>query len=139
MDEINLKVFNMQQYKIENLDEMKAKVALLTNDIKRSHTLSEDKTFDVRLVITELLMNAFKHSKNDDSVDVYLDDDYSSDEIQITIEDNGEGFDVENVLYTDSSTDLYSNNGRGIKLVNALCSEVSYNNAGNSVSIVFKI
>lgn len=139
MNKYNSKVFDMQQYKIENLDEMKAKVALLTNDLEKNHKLSEEKYFDVRLILSELIMNAFKHRKKEYFVDVFLDDDYSQDEIQIIVEDYGEGFDYKSVIESSHTLDLYRSNGRGIKLVNALCEQVTYNDIGNSVSIVIKI
>ena len=139
MNNLNLKVYNMQQYKIENLDNMKAAVAQLANDIERKHHLSEEKFFDFRLVLSELIINAFKHSDRGYFVDVFLDGDYAKDEIKITVQDYGNGFDVNEVIKKSNSHDIYNNCGRGIKLVNALCDEVEYNEIGNRVSIVMKI
>ncbi len=139
MNDFNLEDYNMQQYKIENLEKMKASVALLTNDIKKKHPLTEEKFFDVRLVLSELIMNAFKHSESGLFVDVFLDEDYSENEIKVIVEDYGNGFDIKEIMESMNSYDIYNNNGRGIKLVNALCENVTYNDIGNSVSIVMKV
>ena len=97
MNRFNLKAFDMQKYKIDNLENMKPIISQLANDVKIKFPLSEEKFFDIRLVLSELVMNAFKHSKSDEFVDIFLNNDYSDSEIKITVEDYGCGFDFDNV------------------------------------------
>ena len=139
MNKFPINVFNMNEYKIDNLNNMKSTVAKLTEDIKEKHLLSEEKYFDIRLVLSELIMNAFKHSRKDSFVDIMLDRDFADDSIKITVEDYGQGFDMHHVKRAVKGHDIYNNNGRGIKLVDALCETVTYNDLGNSVSIVIKV
>jgi len=139
MNNFNLKVFDMQQYKVDNLGNMKTVIERLTNDIKIKYSISEEKDFDIRLVLSELIMNAFKHSKHGGFVDVYLESDYNDEKIRIIVEDYGYGFDLKSVSESSDLKNLYDNGGRGIKLVKALCEKVKYNESGNSVSVVIKV
>ena len=139
MNRFNLKAFDMRKYKIDNLDNMKQTISQLANDIKIKYPLSEEKIFDIRLVLSELVMNAFEHSKSDEFVDIFLNNDYSESEIKITVEDYGCGFDFEDISEKQDPRDIYNNGGRGIKLVRALCENVTYNKMGNSVSIVIRV
>ena len=129
----------MQQYKVDKLDNMKATIKQLTDDINVKYPLNEEKFFNIRLVLSELIMNAFKHSKSGDFVDVYLECDCSEDKIRIVVEDYGHGFDLKSADEEAEANDLYNNGGRGIKLVRALCEKVRYNDTGNSVSVVMRV
>jgi anti-sigma regulatory factor (Ser/Thr protein kinase) len=139
MNNLSIKVLDMHKYKIDKLSNMKPIINQMTDDLKTQHPLSEEKHFDVRLVLSELIMNAFMHSKEDALVDVLMDSEYSDGKIKITVEDYGHGFDAEIVDASREFADIYDNSGRGITLVKALCDKVTYNDAGNRVSIVMSV
>ena len=56
--------------------------------------------------------------------------------LEITMEDSGDGFDTNQALPSFDGNDTLS--GRGIALVEALCSDVKYNDKGNCARVVYE-
>ncbi len=54
-------------------------------------------------------------------------------ELIITVVDNGQGFDVDSI-----KTDKNEYSGRGLSLVNSLCSNISFANSGRQVDVLFE-
>ncbi len=128
----------MMHYKVENINNMKPIISDLLDDVQEKYPLSEEKFFDVRLILSELIINAFEHSNKGSHVDVFFDDEYNSGKIKFIVEDYGYGFSHRDIE-KEKPADLYDNSGRGIKLVKALCENVAYNDIGNSVSVVISV
>ncbi len=55
-----------------------------------------------------------------------------------TIRDEGEGFDVKNVMKKVDDNDPLSQHGRGILMAEKICESVTYNEKGNEVTVIFK-
>ncbi len=132
------KVCDMMHYKVENINKMKPTISNLLDEVQGKYQLSEEKFFDVRLVLSELIMNAFEHSNKGGHVDVFFDDEFNNDKIKFVVEDYGYGF-SHSEIESEKTQNIYDNSGRGIKLVRALCDNVAYNDVGNSVSVVISV
>lgn len=94
----------------------------------------ERDVFGVRLAIEEALVNAIKHgNRMDPSKTVRITCQVASHRIRIEIEDQGEGFQPEDVPDPTADENLERPCGRGIMLMRAFMSSIAYNEAGNCV------
>lgn len=84
--------------------------------------------FDIKLILTEALTNAFKHG-NKGNIDkpIYLRCFYSSNSIKFEIEDSGEGFDEKVIPKDINEEDLLSECGRGLFLIKSLVNDLKIN------------
>jgi serine/threonine-protein kinase RsbW len=92
---------------------------------------------NIPLTVDELFLNAVIHGNKEDesktvSIKVVLD----AKQISITVADQGEGFDWMKVVNRNTPTDLENEGGRGIFLVRHYVDQISYNQTGNSVTVV---
>lgn len=88
--------------------------------------------FGVRLALEEALVNAIKHgNRMDPKKQVHVNCQVHEDRVCIVIEDEGTGFDVNDVPDPTSDENLDKPGGRGIMLMRAFMSRVEYNEVGN--------
>ena len=100
-------------------------------------TLSETFLFDVRLCLEEALINAIKYGNQlKKDLNVRLKVEYSSEEIRIAIEDQGEGFDPKRLKDCTQEDNLLKGSGRGVYLIHRLMDKVAYNARGNRLLMV---
>ncbi|SHH02533.1 ATP-binding protein [Tepidibacter thalassicus] len=89
-----------------------------------------DYSFDIKLMLTEALTNAFKHG-NSSSEDkpIYLRYNYNGMSIEFEIEDCGRGF--EKVVIPDeiSSENLLNDCGRGLFIINCIADKIEFKNS----------
>lgn len=93
--------------------------------------------FAIKLALEEGLANAIKHGNRFDptkTVEFQLKLDPR--EMQITITDQGQGFDPNHVPDPTADENLEKPNGRGIMLMRAYMDEVNFNHNGNCVCMV---
>lgn len=86
----------------------------------------EDKLFDIRLVVNELVINGALHGNNmSDIKTVYLNIDLVDGKLTIQVQDEGQGvtFDIEK----DYRPEKMMSSGRGLVLVNALVDKLILN------------
>jgi serine/threonine-protein kinase RsbW len=94
----------------------------------------ERDVFGVRLAIEEALVNAIKHgNRMDPTKTVRITCQVARDKVRIEIEDQGEGFQPEDVPDPTSDENLERPCGRGIMLMRAFMSSIVYNESGNRV------
>jgi len=94
--------------------------------------------FAIKLALEEALSNAFKHgNRNDPKKEVTLSFQVKSDSIVIEVEDQGDGFDLTAVPDPTAQENIEIPCGRGITLMRAYMSEVSFLPPGNRVRLVY--
>jgi len=94
--------------------------------------------FAIKLALEEALSNAFKHgNRNDPTKAVHLRFRVEADSVMIEIEDQGEGFDLGAVPDPTATENLEIPCGRGITLMRAYMSEVTFQPPGNRVRMVY--
>ena len=69
-------------------------------------------------------------------VPVELDVECTNDEIRITVQDQGPGFDPKKLDDCTDEKNLLRNRGRGVYLIHQLMDEAKYNEKGNSLLMV---
>lgn len=102
-----------------------------------SEGFSARDVFGVRLALEEALVNAIKHGnqmREDKSVTVEWI--VTTDDVTISIEDEGPGFRPEEVPDPTAEENLEKPGGRGIMLMRSFMTSVEYNERGNRVTLV---
>ena len=109
--------------------------------LKRVDKLGVVKTEESNLFVAldEAFVNAIKHgNKFDPSKNVRIAADVSKSEARFTIEDEGEGFDVNNIPDPLDPQNLFKPSGRGVLFIYNIMDEVKYNERGNRLTMVKK-
>ncbi|WP_437186237.1 ATP-binding protein [Planctomicrobium sp. SH668] len=108
----------------------------ILNLLEEYHYTPKDH-FSVKLALEEALINAIKHGNGlDPEKQVIVR--YSVDEIEarIEIQDEGEGFNLDDVPDPTEDDNLERPSGRGVMLMRAFMTSVTYNETGNLVTMV---
>ncbi|MDH3492961.1 MAG: ATP-binding protein, partial [Acidobacteriota bacterium] len=89
------------------------------------------------VALDEAFVNAVKHgNKYDTSKMVRISVEISPKKASFTIEDEGEGFDVEAIPDPTDPENLFKTSGRGVMFIYNIMDEVSYNPRGNRLTMV---
>jgi len=103
----------------------------------------EDTIANLAIAVTELVNNAIKHGnklQKEKKVTVRIT--YKSGKIEITVTDEGEGFDPKNIADPLAEENLLKEIGRGIFIVNSLIDDVKFKfppEGGTQVTIIKNI
>jgi serine/threonine-protein kinase RsbW len=101
--------------------------------------VDEDNYGNVLIAVTEAFNNAVVHgNKNDNSKKVKVKVGHSEEELCFVLEDEGLGFDYENVADPTAPENIEKEHGRGIYLMRHLADLVEFENRGKEVSVFFK-
>ena len=108
------------------------------DNAKDQFQLSDDIYGNIMIAVTEAVNNAIKHgSKNDTSKNVVLSLTLDDATIKFRIEDQGDGFNYENLPDPTSPENLEKPGGRGIFLMRHLSDEVDFKDGGRVVELSF--
>jgi CheY-like chemotaxis protein/anti-sigma regulatory factor (Ser/Thr protein kinase) len=89
------------------------------------------------IALDEAFVNAVKHgNKYDTNKLVRITADLSAREARFTIEDEGEGFEVNKIPDPCDPANLFKTSGRGVLLIYNIMDEVKYNERGNRLTMV---
>jgi anti-sigma regulatory factor (Ser/Thr protein kinase) len=133
-------VFIMRDYTEKNIltviDDIKPSVKSVLNHVERQKALSDERKYEIELVLNELLVNCFRHANPSAELPVELAAGVDDGKLFICVTDCGAGFEYKKAF--DETSDvktLYRERGRGLMLVKAFCEEIRYNLKGNSVEV----
>ncbi|MCU0239937.1 MAG: ATP-binding protein [Pyrinomonadaceae bacterium] len=91
------------------------------------------------IALDEAFVNAVKHgNKFDAQKIVKITAEVSAKEARFTIEDEGEGFDVNAIPDPTNPENLFKTSGRGVMFIYNIMDEVKYNERGNRLEMVKK-
>lgn len=98
--------------------------------------LPEEAFYDVKLILSELFVNALIHGNAQDpdrkiAVDYLL----SGERLRLTITDEGAGFDHGRLYDPLDAGNVMKISGRGLFLVKSLADRLEFNEKGNSVTV----
>lgn len=89
------------------------------------------------IALDEAFVNAVKHgNRGDTSKLVRITAELSSKEARFTIEDEGDGFKVNEIPDPLDPANLFKTSGRGVLLIYNIMDEVAYNERGNALTMV---
>ena len=108
----------------------------ILQDVER-HGFSNDSTFAIRIALEEALVNAIKHGNNaDPGKKVRVEARVNSKRAEITIEDEGGGFDRTCIPDPTLDENLHKCSGRGIHLIEAYMDDVQWSRGGRRLKMV---
>jgi serine/threonine-protein kinase RsbW len=121
------------------------KVRMIVAGIESAVGLNTDQSFDVRVILSELLQNAIRYGCTLQQQKVYMNVRISGrGMLSITVQDNGNGFDVLKVLEDEQKRQAgsrfeLSESGRGLQIVKNLCDELVFSQKGNCITVRKKL
>ena len=111
---------------------------LIRDEVERAG-FDADSQFAIKLALEEALINAIKHgNKLDKRKLVQVEWRVFPAAVEITIEDEGPGFDRKKVPNPTDETNLEKLTGRGILLIESYMTDVQWSNGGRRVKLVKK-
>jgi len=103
----------------------------------KANGFDKDDIFAVHLALEEAFLNAIKHgNKMDPTKEVKIDYSVGLDKIEISMTDEGEGFEPEAVADPRYGEGLYKPGGRGLLLINSYMDVVKFTERGNGLYMV---
>ncbi|WP_243421795.1 ATP-binding protein [Marinifilum breve] len=128
----NLLVFPSE---LENI----SRVERLIDDISSSYNLSSEIYGKISVAIIEAVNNAILHGNRlDVSKNVKVEFNIDEEAIQFIVEDEGSGFDFENIPDPTLPENIEKTHGRGIFLMNHLADDIEFCENGALVDMKFR-
>ncbi len=102
--------------------------------------IDENRLFDIKLCVEEAVCNAIVHGNRIDKK-LYVTVHYriNEDKIRIEIEDEGKGFDYNNLPNPTDKDSIMKGSGRGVYMIYSLMDEVKFNDRGNKISLMKRL
>lgn len=105
-------------------------------ELLKDRKYSSHDQFSIRIGLEEAIVNAIKHGNGmDPSKSVQISCEVSDAFVRVVIEDEGPGFDPQDVPDPTDLENLEKSSGRGLMLMRHYLSRVEYNDRGNRVLI----
>lgn len=115
-------------------------VESFVDNAKEKFDISDDLYGNIMVSLTESVNNAIIHgNQSDESKMVHLSLQIVENELVFSVEDQGSGFDYENLPDPTSPENLEKIGGRGIFLMKHLADDVKFENDGKRVELHFII
>jgi len=107
--------------------------------IRSKYILSDTEEYEFRLILNELIANGTVHGNKrlcDKTITAQIES-INGDTISIMIRDEGSGFDYKRFFENAYPCDInpFSERGRGLKLIKAMCDSIRFNHRGNQIQI----
>lgn len=113
------------------------KVENLSNRISKKVSLSEGKSDNLAIVLTELVNNAILHgNKNQSQKKVTITVSYFNSYVKVSVKDQGNGFDPSGLKDPRDPENIWKDSGRGIFLVKKLVDSVEFYPTEEGMEIV---
>lgn len=108
------------------------------DNAKEQYNFTDDIYGNIMIAVTESVNNAIVHgNQSDKSKNVHLSLSLEEHQVKFTIEDEGNGFNYEDLPDPTAPENLEKPGGRGIFLMKNLCDEVSFADNGKRVELSF--
>ena len=96
-------------------------------------------TSNLFIALDEAFVNAVKHgNKYDANKIIRVSAEVSTKEARFTVEDEGDGFDVNSIPDPTNPENLFKTSGRGVLFIHNIMDEVTYNERGNRLTMIKK-
>ena len=131
---------NELKLEIPSLSENIRIVESFIDNAKEDYNISDDMYGNIMVAVTESVNNAILHGNGSDPTkNVKLKLQLGAKELRFLIEDEGLGFDYDNLEDPTSPKNIEKIGGRGIFLMRHLCENVIFTNNGATIELVFTI
>ncbi len=100
--------------------------------------INDDIYGNIMISVTECVSNAIIHgNRSDANKTVKLELEFLDDQLRFIIEDEGNGFDFENLKDPTSPENIQNPGGRGVFIMKHLCDEVDFEEDGKKTVLTF--
>ncbi|NEM96372.1 ATP-binding protein [Pontibacter burrus] len=131
---------NQVKIQIPSLIENIRVIESFIDNSKEEFEFEDDIYGNIMVAVTESVNNAIRHgNKFDKEKNVYLTLQVEENQLLFEVEDEGPGFDYENLPDPTAPENLENPGGRGIFLMRNLCDEVNFFDQGKKVQLKFNI
>lgn len=101
---------------------------------------SDEQFGNIMLSLSEAVTNAILHgNKEDDSKKVYVTANRDGETLEISIRDEGKGFDPESLPNPLDDENLLKEGGRGVYLIRQFSDEVRFSEGGRKITVQFNL
>ncbi len=108
------------------------------DNARDKYHLTDDIYGNIMIAVTESVNNAIVHgNKADKSKNVELSLSLNDNQVTFTVEDEGDGFNYNDLPDPTAPENIEKPGGRGIFLMKNLCDEVTFLNEGKKVELCF--
>ena len=108
--------------------------------IVQKYQIGSDLYGNILISLTEAITNAIVHGNQaDQNKKVLVNSKFDHNQIRVQIQDEGEGFDYEDVPDPTDPMNILTLNGRGVFLMHQLSDGVEFSNNGSTVEMKFKL
>jgi serine/threonine-protein kinase RsbW len=126
---------NGRQWSVHTLGEIGPFIDAFVADLTAAGFNDKD-VFGTRLAVVEAVVNGLRHGNADDpGKQVLIQYSVTADEVRLTIEDEGRGFNPDSVPNPLAAENLERPSGRGVFLMRCCMTWVQFNQTGNSVTM----
>lgn len=109
------------------------------DELTSSFGISQDNYGKILVATLEAVNNAITHgNKFDPKKNVLIDIRVSKNELEVTVTDEGKGFNPDGIPDPTKPENIEELSGRGVFLMTKLADSISFNEKGNSVTMKFK-
>lgn len=123
---------------IPSLTENIRMIESFIDNAKEKYHLNDDIYGNIMIAVTEAVNNAIKHgNQNNSAKNVALSLSFDENLIKFKVEDEGNGFEYENLPDPTAPENLEKPGGRGIFLMKHLADEVAFFDKGKVVELSF--
>lgn len=117
-----------------------SEVEALIDQIREENNIKDEVFGNLMISMTEAVNNAITHGNLEDAAkQVIVSAELTSDTIKLKVQDQGAGFDFNNLPDPTDPENLEKVTGRGVFLMRQLSDELEYSNGGNTVEMSFKL
>ncbi|MBD3639047.1 MAG: ATP-binding protein [Crocinitomicaceae bacterium] len=121
---------------LSNIPEVESLIDRVCEDL----SLNEDYYGNILIAVTEAVNNAIIHgNRSEESKRVKVEATNNNGAVVFSVEDQGEGFDFENLPDPTAPENIEKPDGRGIFLMKNLSDDVKFELNGSKVSITFVV
>jgi serine/threonine-protein kinase RsbW len=136
--ETTIRGMNNIHIEVPSLSENIRMIESFIDNAKEKFQLDDDIYGNIMIAITEAVNNAIKHgNQSDSSKNVSLSLSLDDSLIKFIVEDEGQGFDFENLPDPTAPENIEKPGGRGIFLMKHLSDEVKFKEGGRIVELSF--
>lgn len=122
--------------KAENLNQ----VEVLINSVCKEFEVNEDYYGNILIALTEAVNNAIHHgNKSNPNKEVRISFDTVDSVLKFTIEDDGPGFDYDNLPDPTDPQNIEKPHGRGVFLMRNLADDIEFEDEGATVLMSFNL
>lgn len=112
----------------------------LLQSVGQKVKLSEEENYQIRLILEEAITNGISHGNDyNTSLKVSISIAIENDVVSMSVKDEGEGFNFQDVPDPVKNESQLKPSGRGIYLIKDMADDVKFNDQGNEIIITKKI